>query len=379
MTSQEHFQELGATASCTMRMGLLHQKAKTSGADEPKVCGMKGDAWFGSVKTCSSLLGYGIESIFQVKTAHKDYPKKFIDEKLKNMPGGVHLVLEGIHEITEEKLIAIGYRYNSKKTLFFVMSPGAGSTRPGTPYEMKFPTEHENVGVRMVDRPDAISKFFMHSNVIDKHNQARQFELHLEKCWVTLDPYFRLHTTILGMNVADCWKVCNYHGLFNGRKVNYYSNDEQLMPIRKFSGLLSFQLLSFADCLKKNSDSSLPITILMQDDSPGLVSSPTSSGQRQQSLRTTSSGISSHTDSNGVVHFPVAFSPSKGARCGIKPRRCAFCRTEGKANSGGWARHSCNVCNKAYCCPSARNNYRDCFRDHVEAIKRTTRRRLQVV
>ena len=95
MTSQEHFQELGATASCTVRMGLLHQKAKTSGADEPKVCGMKGDAWFGSVKTCSSLLGYGIESIFQVKTAHKDYPKKFIDEKLKNMPGGVHLVLMG--------------------------------------------------------------------------------------------------------------------------------------------------------------------------------------------------------------------------------------------------------------------------------------------
>jgi len=51
----------------------------------------------------------------------------------------------------------------------------------------------------------------------------------------------------------------------------------------------------------------------MQDDSPGLVSLPTSSGQRQQSLRTTSSGLSSHTDSNGVVHFPVAFSPAKGA------------------------------------------------------------------
>jgi hypothetical protein len=41
-----------------------------------------------------------------------------------------------------------------------------------------------------------------------------------------LDPYFRLHTTILGMNVADCWKVCNYHGLFDGRKVTYYSNDK---------------------------------------------------------------------------------------------------------------------------------------------------------
>jgi len=83
------------------------------------------------------------------------------------------------------------------------------------------------------------------------------------------------------------------------------------MPIGKFAGVLSFQLLSFADCLKKNSNSSLLITILMQDDSPGLVSLPTSSGQRQQSLCTTSSGLSSHTDSNEVVHFPVAFSPAK--------------------------------------------------------------------
>ncbi len=116
--------------------------------------------------------------------------------------------------------------------------------------------------------------------MIDKHNQARQFELHLEKCWVTLDPYFRLHTTIIGMNVADCWKVCNYHGLFNGRKINYYSNEEQIMPIPKFAGVLSFQLLAFADSLKKTNISSIPITILMQEDSPGQVSSPTSSGKK---------------------------------------------------------------------------------------------------
>jgi hypothetical protein len=122
-----------------LRLVLLHLKAKTS-SSETKVCGIKGDAWFGSVKPCSTLLAHGIESIFQVKTAQKDYPKKFIDEeKMKNMQGGVQLLLEGTHETTEEKLIAIGYRYNSKKALFFVMSPGAGLTRPRTPYEMKFP------------------------------------------------------------------------------------------------------------------------------------------------------------------------------------------------------------------------------------------------
>jgi hypothetical protein len=67
---------------------------------------------------------------------------------------------KGALETTEEKLIAIGSRYNSKKTLLFIMSLGVGSTMPGTRYEIKFPTEHENVGIHMVDCPDVISIFF---------------------------------------------------------------------------------------------------------------------------------------------------------------------------------------------------------------------------
>jgi hypothetical protein len=55
-------------------------------------------------------------------------------------------------------LVAIGYRYSTTKTLFFVMSPGAGSTRPGEPYEMKYPTEHDNVGIHFVSHPDVVSK-----------------------------------------------------------------------------------------------------------------------------------------------------------------------------------------------------------------------------
>jgi len=130
------------------------------------------------------------------------------------MPGGVHIVLEGINAYTEEKLYAVGYHYSKKTALFFVMSPGAGSTRPGKPYEMKYPTEQSNIGIRFVDRPDVISKYFAASNFIDRHKQVRQFELHLEKCWVvTFDPYFWLHTTVLGINVTDCWKLAHYHGL----------------------------------------------------------------------------------------------------------------------------------------------------------------------
>ena len=69
-------------------------------------------------------------------------------------------------------LLAIRYRYNSKKTLMFAATEYAGQTTKGTPYEMKFADEEGNVHVREVDRPDVISKFFKDSNNVDKHKTS---------------------------------------------------------------------------------------------------------------------------------------------------------------------------------------------------------------
>ena len=45
------------------------------------------------------------------------------------------------------------------------------------------------------------------SNVVDAHNQARQFQLRLEKRWVTRDCWFRLDSTFIGITVTDAWKA----------------------------------------------------------------------------------------------------------------------------------------------------------------------------
>jgi hypothetical protein len=100
-------------------------------------------------------------------------------------------------------LIAIGYRYSTKTTLFFVATVDAGSTTPGMPYEMKSTDDHGIVCVPLVEHPDIISKFFQDSNIIEKHNQSRQFDLALEKTWLTQDPYFRLSSTLIGMIVVN--------------------------------------------------------------------------------------------------------------------------------------------------------------------------------
>ena len=65
--------------------------------------------------------------------------------------------------------------------LIFVTIKGAGSTRPGEPYLARFPDHFGNVYTREVARSEILSTYFKYSNCVDLHNQARQFDLALEK------------------------------------------------------------------------------------------------------------------------------------------------------------------------------------------------------
>jgi len=78
------------------------------------------------------------------------FPKDYIEKALEDAPGGVQTAPNGI------ELIALGYRYSTKTTLFFVATANAGSTRPGKEYEMKYTDDHGNVCVHLVERPDII-------------------------------------------------------------------------------------------------------------------------------------------------------------------------------------------------------------------------------
>jgi hypothetical protein len=60
----------------------------------------------------------------------------------------------------------------------------------------------ENVCTRAVKRPRVMANYFAFSNCIDRHNQLRQGELALEK-WATRDCWFRLYSTMLGIEVVD--------------------------------------------------------------------------------------------------------------------------------------------------------------------------------
>jgi len=80
----------------------------------------------------------------QVKTNHGLFPKKFIADTLDGMPGSIKIVLKGT-ALNEVPLVAIGYRYSAKPSLFFITTEYAGNTMLGNPYIMKYTDDYGNL------------------------------------------------------------------------------------------------------------------------------------------------------------------------------------------------------------------------------------------
>jgi hypothetical protein len=183
--------------------------------------GIRGNAWFGSYKA----------AVFE--------------DTLNDAPGGIWIVLQSTYQGI--LLVAIGYHYsNTCTTLCFVATKDAGSITKGKPYQMKYSNDWGNIHINDVDRPDIISKFFESSNMIDKHNnQTHQEELALKKHWLTQNPYFHLHTTLLGINVVDCYKLEEHNNIINHR----LPDKDYKMTMTCFAGILAHPLIKIFDSL----------------------------------------------------------------------------------------------------------------------------------
>jgi hypothetical protein len=172
MKSKQFNQEVGATAGCTLQslLGTIPIQ------ETVKKFGIRGDAWFGSMRAANEVSLRGHEGVFQIKTYHATYPKDFIEEALNDAPGGIFIALEGATK-EEVGLVALGYRYSRKTILYFVLTKNGGSTIPGEPYHMKYTDSFGNVCTRYVECPQVVSNFFACSNKIDTHNQLHQDSL----------------------------------------------------------------------------------------------------------------------------------------------------------------------------------------------------------
>ena len=163
------------------------------------------DRWFSEMKAATEAMSEGVDYCAPTKTIHNGCYLATLEKLIKDWPGGSYLVLKSTPRFPgESPLLAIGYKYNSRKVLGFIATEGAGSTEPGDPYLSRFPDIYSNVSVRPVVRPHLLGRYFNACNAIENHNRMRQSDPVLEKYWMTQSGYFRLATTVaLGMGISD--------------------------------------------------------------------------------------------------------------------------------------------------------------------------------
>ena len=187
---------------------------------------------------CNTCQEFGIGI---VKTAHTGYPKKFLQDSVHNKPAGSYLSLltkyDGVY------LIAMGYKYNKKTVTYFIATLGAGTTSySNRPYIQKYTDDFGNLCEKTVLRNDLASFYFQFSNVIDVHNNERQFQLRLEKKWRTNDPFFRVSTTLVAFSVIDAYKLYKFN---NPVKNTHFT-------VLQFANILAGQLIQSRNLIREN-------------------------------------------------------------------------------------------------------------------------------
>ena len=169
---------LGGTAACMKRLAIATKGFGQLASNDTYFS----DSWFSSVKTAEEMADAGVDYCGPVKTSHKGFCLAMLEKLMKDWPGGSYLVLKSNQRFPGERsLLDIGYKYNSRKVLGFIVTEGAGSTEPGDPCLSRFPDIYSNVSVRPVVRPHLLGRYFNACNAIDSHNRMRQYDILLEK------------------------------------------------------------------------------------------------------------------------------------------------------------------------------------------------------
>ena len=159
---RKYQQDIGATEACTKRTmeatkGIGQKYIKGSNKD----CFLL-DSCFLSKKAEEAVMEFGAELIGMVKTNTKIFFKETIEKLTKDCPGGSYLVLRSKPMVPGGRsLIAVGYKYNARKVLYFIGTDNAWNTQAGHPYLSKYPDKFTNVNICPVARTLVVSKFFL--------------------------------------------------------------------------------------------------------------------------------------------------------------------------------------------------------------------------
>ena len=144
------------------------------------------DGWLSSKKSAEYSMEVVADLICMVKTNTKVFCIETTDNLKKYWTGGSHLVLRIKNMVPRGKsIISIGYKYNARKILSFIVTDNTGITHAGLAYLSRYPDQFYNVSILAVVRPLVRYAFFGSVNEFDSRNISTQSDMLLEKFWVT--------------------------------------------------------------------------------------------------------------------------------------------------------------------------------------------------
>ena len=161
----------------------------------------------------------GADIMGVIKTHTKGFCKDIIQNITKDWLGGYYLVLSIKPMVPRFRTpISIGYKYNVRKFLPFIVTQDSGSTNSGLPYLYKYPEQFYHVSIFPVAHTLVVYKFFGSVNEVDSQNKSMQSDLAMEKFWVTHYGWLWLCTTVsMVITITNFWKTSRY-----GVKRYYY-------------------------------------------------------------------------------------------------------------------------------------------------------------
>ena len=329
-----------------------------------------GDSWFSNVATAVQIgrceeagnesgdrelraggggeVGVRDHYVGIIKNGKKRFPKHWIEAQLEGKSAGTYVVLTATVEGVE--LVALGWKYHRKSTVCFVTTRGAGSTRvdPESPHVMRWRNERGDASSRDIQRPEVVGAYYAVNNVIDVHNQLRQYELKLEKKWVTTDCWFRLFTTLVGICTVDAYR------LYQNRKPRLASG----MTMQIFAGVVAKQLLSYVDV--RRGESQTPVAPPPPPTDPSTVS-------RTGSAPAGCSRAASSVNRSDACEL-VEIDDVQNREGGDKRKACHVCwKVRGKKQKTSTMCVGVRCRERGICHPSTS---RDCWSVHVGNVRR---------
>lgn len=224
------------------------------------------DSAFSSVKTTMAAQKYGLHFMGAVKTAHKLFPKQFLNKWFsdgfdqqgkfirsrgshcllssqfqKNVPN--QMDMPGIPIVPVfGTMYAIGWQ--DKKLKAIVSSCGTTMPSPSPSIRSRhkkmvvdgsYVTEHRTINI---PRPVMVEQFFRHFAAIDIHDHYRQGVLEMERTWHTKTWWHRIFATVWSITIVN-----TYFGYRLDYKRDHDNSDDGMDSFHDFLGKLAHQLI----------------------------------------------------------------------------------------------------------------------------------------